>query len=74
MQAWMLFGVFTLVDSMVAKIWGDPRVSYGFKEMYCDRLPYKTADQPADGTVFESPRQTVYRVLTRVLDELAEVR
>jgi len=38
-RPWMWFGIISLADSLFGLPWNDPRVSYGFKEMYCDALP-----------------------------------
>lgn len=70
----MAFGIYTLLDGLFGLPWCDPRVSYGFKEMYCDALPYKSeGDKLSMGVVADSPRLTVYKTLVEVLNR-KEVR
>jgi hypothetical protein len=65
----MAFGVYTLLDGLIGLPWHDPRVSYGFKEMYCDALPYESTDggNLKVGTVAYSPRLTIYKKLVELL-------
>ena len=53
----------------------DPRVSYGFKEMYCDALHY-SKDDTTDGKkrIAHSPRLTVFETLNEVLNKNVSVR
>ena len=46
----------------------DPRVSFGFKEMYCDAL-YYDKDGTTDGKdcIAHSPRLTVFETLNKLL-------
>eukprot|EP00850_Spirogloea_muscicola_P003428 SM000013S26597 [mRNA] locus=s13:1262236:1264751:- [translate_table: standard] len=51
----------------------DPRVSYGFKEMYCDALATKLASAESssgDKPPLGAPRQQVYHHLLRILKSL----
>jgi hypothetical protein len=64
----MAFGFYTVLDGLFGWPWDDPRVSYGFKEMYCDALPYKhDGGMLKVGTVAYSPRLTIYKTLVDVL-------
>lgn len=44
-QAWMMYGIITWKDSLIGEPRSDPRVSFGFKEMYCDALMYPGSEQ-----------------------------
>jgi hypothetical protein len=44
-QAWIKYGIITWWDSLFGEPRSDPRVSFGFKEMYCDALMYPGSEQ-----------------------------
>jgi hypothetical protein len=68
-QAWVKYGAITLWDSLFGEPPSDPRVSFGFKEMYCDALMY-----PETQGLEQNPSQpcTLQRATSKNLAALAD--
>lgn len=70
-QAWLFWFCYTALDGLMFPPWSDPRVAYGFKEMYADAQEGQSEGVP-QGSQQEcvgcSPRLTIYRALLQQLE------
>jgi len=86
---WTCYFAVTVWDSFAGRPHSDPRVEFGFKEMYCDALDYRNLLPPSKSSgkkapqkyqkseeceTTPAPRLTVYTELNNVLTKYAEAR
>jgi hypothetical protein len=81
-QPWTDFGTTAVLDSWCGDRF-DARVSFGFKEMYCDSLEYDDDDTGDSQEIFmksvetvdtPAPRLTVYKTLNTLFHDYAKAR